>query len=248
MSIAIITGASSGLGKEYVKATTKLYSEIEEIWIIARDINGLNEVAKLYPNKKIIPISMDLSNMNEFSKIEDKLKQENAKIKLLINDAGVCSNGLFEEQDLNKMFTMIDLNCKGTTAMTKICIPYIEDNGTIVVVSSTSAFAPNVSLSVYCATKSYLSSLCVGLKEELKSKNINVCAVNPGMMKTKMNSESTKSVSKLPEVNVEQAAYKSLEAAKKGKGSYTTGAFYKFYRVLCKILPSSLIVKFAKLG
>jgi uncharacterized protein len=225
-----------------------LYSEIEEIWIIARDINELNEVAKLYPNKKIIPISMDLSNMNEFSKIEDKLKQENAKIKLLINDAGVCSNGLFEEQDLNKMFTMIDLNCKGTTAMTKIYIPYIEDNATIVVVSSTSAFAPNVSLSVYCATKSYLSSLCVGLKEELKSKNINVCAVNPGMMKTKMNLESTKSVSKLPEVNVEQAAYKSLEAAKKGKGSYTTGAFYKLYRVLCKILPSSLIVKFAKLG
>ena len=225
-----------------------MYSEIEEIWIIARDINELNEVAKLYPNKKIIPISMDLSNMNEFSKIEDKLKQENAKIKLLINDAGVCSNGLFEEQDLNKMFTMIDLNCKGTTAMTKIYIPYIEDNATIVVVSSTSAFAPNVSLSVYCATKSYLSSLCVGLKEELKSKNINVCAVNPGMMKTKMNLESTKSVSKLPEVNVEQAAYKSLEAAKKGKGSYTTGAFYKLYRVLCKILPSSLIVKFAKLG
>lgn len=52
MSIAIITGASSGLGKEYVKATTKLYSEIDEIWIIARDISGLNEVKKLYPNKK----------------------------------------------------------------------------------------------------------------------------------------------------------------------------------------------------
>lgn len=68
------------------------------------------------------------------------------------------------------------------------------------------------------------------------------------MMKTKMNSVSTKSVSKLPEINIEQAVYKSLKAAKKGKGSYTTGTFYKFYRVLCKILPSSLIVKFAKLG
>lgn len=90
--------------------------------------------------------------------------------------------------------------------------------------------------------------MCIGLREELKDRNINVCAVCPGMMMTEMNSKPTKEQQKLPVINVSNAALKSLKAAKKGRGVYTTGVFYKFYRVLTRIFPQSLMVKFAGLG
>lgn len=147
------------------------------------------------------------------------------------------------------MLKIIDLNCKGATAVTKVCLPYIIDGGTILEVSSTSAFVPNTNLIVYCASKSYVSAFCLGLREELKNRRINVCAMCPGFMLTEMTkSELTKGQSHLPVIDPKSAALKSLKAAKKGRAVYTTGAFYKCYRLLAKLIPHTLLVKFAGLG
>lgn len=86
--------------------------------------------------------------------------------------------------ELESMLKIIDLNCKGATAVTKVCLPYIINGGTILEVSSTSAFVPNTNLIVYCASKSYVSALSLGLREELKDRHINICAVCPGFMLT----------------------------------------------------------------
>lgn len=249
MSIAVITGASSGLGVSYVDATIKLFPEIEEIWLIARRKDRLIEVSKKYPNKKFEIIPMDLSNLDDYKILNDKLKSKNPKIKVFINDAGVASGGKFIDMQLENMLKIIDLNCKGATIITKICLPYIEDKGTILEVSSTSAFVPNTNLIVYCASKSYLSSLCLGLREELKNKHINVCAMCPGFMVTEMTKDGlTRKQNRLPVINVNKAALKSLKAAKKGRATYTTGAFYKFYRLLTKLIPHVFLVKFTGLG
>lgn len=249
MSIAIVTGASSGLGVCYVDALTKLFPEINEIWLIARREEKLKETAKLHPDKNCIVLSMDMSDMNSFKKIEEKLNKEKPEIQVLINDAGVASGGLFEKMDLDKMLKIIDLNCKGATAITKICLPYIVNGGTILEVSSTSAFVPNTNLIVYCASKSYLSSLSLGLREELKSRHINVCAMCPGFMVTEMTKSGlTKKQNKLPVIDTNKAAYKSLKAAKNGRAVYTTGGFYKFYRFLSKVIPHVFLIKFTGLG
>ncbi len=101
---------------------------------------------------------------------------------MLINDAGIMGGAPFENMSLEHMLRIIDLNCKGATAITKVCLPYTVDVGTILEVSSTSAFMPNINRIVYCASKSYLSALCLGLREELKRRKINACAVYPGLM------------------------------------------------------------------
>ena len=249
MSIAVITGASSGLGACYVDAVTKLFPEIDELWLIARREERLKEVAGKYPNKHCIIIPMDMADMSSFKMLEEKLKIEKPHIKVLINDAGMSSGSPFEDMELECILKIIDLNCKGATAITKVCLPYIIDGGTILEVSSTSAFVPNTNLIVYCASKSYVSAFSLGLREELKDRHINVCAMCPGFMLTEMTKpELIKGQSRLPVIAPKTAALKSLKAAKKGRAVYTTGIFYKCYRLLAKIIPHTILVKFAGLG
>ncbi len=248
MSVAVITGASSGLGRAYVDAVLELFPEIDELWLIARRADRLEKIAKAYPQKKLVPIPMDMADMKNFQMLQNKLETEKAEIKLLINDAGISFGGHFEEQDIEKMLGMIDLNVKGATAITRVCLPFIQNGGTILEVASTSAFAPNVNLVVYCATKSYVSAMCTGLREELKSRKINVCAMCPGLMLTEISGKLTAQQQRLPQIDVKKAAVKSLKAAKRGQSVYTTGAFYKGYRLLAKLIPVNLMVKFARLG
>lgn len=249
MSIAVITGASSGLGVCYVDAVTQLFPEIDELWLIARRENRLKEVAQRHPDKHCVIIPMDMADMNSYTRLAEKLQAEQPRIQVLINDAGVSCGAPFEDMPLERMLQMIDLNCKGATAITKTCLPYITDGGTILEVSSTSAFVPNTNLIVYCASKSYVSALCLGLREELKHRRINVCAMCPGFMLTEMTTHGlTPGQSRLPVIDPKKAARKSLKAAKHGRAVYTTGAFYKGYRFLAKVLPHTLLVKFAGLG
>ena len=168
MSIAIITGASSGLGACYVDAVTKLFPEIDELWLIARREERLKKVAEKYPDKHTILIPMDMADMNSFKTLEKKLKTNNPQIKVLINDAGMSIGSPFEDMEFESMLKIIDLNCKGATAITKICLPYIMYGGTILEVSSTSAFVPNTNLIVYCSSKSYVSALSLVGNECLK--------------------------------------------------------------------------------
>ena len=249
MSIAVITGASSGLGVCYIDAVTKLFPEIDELWLIARREERLKKVAAKYPDKHCVIIPMDMADMSSFKILEEKLKTNNLQIEVLINDAGMSIGSPFEDMELESMLKIIDLNCKGATAITKVCLPYIIDGGTILEVSSTSAFVPNTNLIVYCASKSYVSALSLGLREELKDRHINVCAVCPGFMLTEMTKPAlTKEQCRLPVIDPKTAALKSLKAAKKGRAVYTTGAFYKCYRLLAKLIPHTLLVKFAGLG
>lgn len=120
-------------------------------------------------------------------------------------------------------------------------------------ICSVSAFAPNPRLNVYSATKAYLMSFSTGLRQELKPRGINVCAVHPGWMDTEMNADTGNTNHTndagisifLPKLEVKKVASKSLAAARKGKASYTQGAFYKGYRLLAKVLPHNLVVKFS---
>ncbi len=249
MHIAVITGASSGLGVCYVDAVTKLFPEIEELWLIARREQRMKAVAEKYPDKCVVLIPMDMADMSSYEMLAEKLKSENPQIEVLVNDAGMSVGAPFENMERTEMLRMLDLNCKGATAITSVCLPYIMDGGTILQVSSTSAFVPNRNLVVYSASKSYVSAFCLGLREELKSRRINVCAMCPGFMLTEMTkAEITKSQSRLPVIDPRRAALKSLKAAKKGRAVYTTGGFYKCYRLLAKLLPHTFLVRFAGLG
>ena len=99
MSLAVITGASSGLRSCYVNAVTKLFPEIDELWLIARREDRLKEVASKYPDKRCVVIPMDLSDGNSYEAFSEKLQQEKPRIQALVSDVGMAGGGPFEEME-----------------------------------------------------------------------------------------------------------------------------------------------------
>ena len=251
MPVAVITGSSSGLGREYIKAVINEFLEIDEIWLIARRIEHLTEIAKQYPQKKCKVIGLDLAKDDSYSSFGNILSENKPAIKILISNAAIDVRGDFDKVELAGQMHMCDLNIKGATAITHLCLPYMNEGSIILETCSVSAFAPNPHMNVYSATKAYLLNFSVCLREELKPRGINVCAVCPGWMDTEMNAgiknKTGSGFFTLPKLDVKELASESLKAAKKGKAVFTLGVFYKFYRLLAKVFPHNLIMKFSKM-
>lgn len=253
MAVAIITGASSGFGKEYVSAVIDEVPEIDEIWLIARRKEKLQEIADTYPDKKIIPIPLDLTSEDNYALLEKVLDAEKPDVMLLINNSGYGKLGDFYSSELSPQLGMTKLNVSGLTAMTSTVLPYMGDGSAIINVSSIASFAPTPGMAVYCATKSYVAFFTKALREELKPRGINALYVCPGPMNTEFNKVAgigggrSKRFESLPTEDPAKLASESLNAALDGKACYTGKFFYKFYRFLAKILPHSFVMKFTSL-
>lgn len=194
--IAIITGASSGLGKEFTFQIAQNYF-YDEIWIIARRIEKLKEITNIiqneYKSQKIRPIQIDLSNQDGISLLKNEIETENNRLKksnshlcvgLLVNNAGFGTYGTFEQTPLFSQLEMIEINCVSLTAIAGIVLPFLEKNSLIINTSSLAAFMPLGNFSVYAASKSFVLSFSISLAVELKSKGIKVCALCPGSVST----------------------------------------------------------------
>lgn len=251
MKIAIITGASSGLGREFTKAIIAKYPNLDEIWIIARRKERLEKFAQSYPNIKIRAIALDLSQDDCYDKLSDILKESKPEIKILINNAGLERTGRFDEMQLSDIKAMIDLNVKGTTAVNWLCFPYMKRGSFVINTCSVSSFVPVPLQTVYSSNKAYMMFLGRALRAEMKEKGVNVCLLCPGNMDTEMNPRSKEKIrkmkmSKLPYLDLKRLTIKALQKAESGKAIYTPGAFYKGYRIIGKVLPISLMIKLTK--
>ena len=250
MKIAVITGASSGLGEKFALEVDRNREEIEEIWLIARREEKLKELSlKLTKKTKILPL--DITDETAQQKFADTLKSENAEISLLINNAGYGKLGNFDVLSPKDNAGMIRLNCEALTVITSLSLPYIKAGGEIINSCSIASFAPNTRMAVYSSTKAFVMSFSRALRSELKERKINVLAACPGPMDTEFLSlagiekGSSHTFDTLPRVNPQEMASKSLKASKKRKAVYTNRIFYKFYRILAKILPHSVVMKLA---
>ena len=183
MNIAVITGASSGIGKEYVRAVYEMYPELDEIWIIARRQKLLEEIAESTA-KKVVAFPLDITDEASIAQYKEKLQSSNANVRLLINNAGFGRLSRFDECDIADSAGMIRLNCEALTVMTAVTLPFMNEGGEIVNLCSIASFAPNTRMAVYSSTKAFVMSLSRALREELKTREINVLAVCPGPMDT----------------------------------------------------------------
>ena len=251
MKIAVITGASSGLGKEFAISADKLYPEIDEIWLVARREDKLKETAQKL-NKKVRIVPIDITNETAVDSYIELLKNENAEVKLLINNAGFGKLGLFYELSKSENCGMVRLNCEALVGFTAATLPFMSKNSEIINSCSIASFAPNIRMAVYSATKAFVMSFSRALRSELKPKKINVLAVCPGPMETEFLSiagigkGASHTFDTLPYVNPKVMAEKSIKASKRKKAVYTNRLFYKFYRILAKLLPHSLVMQMAK--
>lgn len=249
MNIAVITGASSGIGFEYAKAVYETRTDLDEIWVIARRADRL-QMLQDELGSTVIPLPFDITDPQFTDSYTNLLKEKNANVKLLINNAGFGKLGNFDELSLSDNTGMVRLNCEALTAVTSATLPFMNENSEIINTSSIASFAPNTRMAVYSSTKAYVTSFSRALKAELKPRKINVLAVCPGPMSTEfmavanIDKGSSKTFDTLPRVNPRTMALKSLKASHSGRAVYTNRLFFKFYRLLAKILPHSLVMKF----
>lgn len=178
MKIAVVTGASSGIGREFAVQIAGKYGKMDEIWLIARRKDRLIELQK----ELRLPVrvfAMDLTDNEDMNTFDGFLKENNPDIKLLVNCAGYGKTGRFDELDIYEQCGMIDVNCKALTLFTGLCLPYISNHSRIINVASAAAFSPQPGFNVYAATKAYVLSFSRALNAELKSRKITVTAVCP---------------------------------------------------------------------
>jgi short-subunit dehydrogenase len=182
---ALITGASSGIGRDMARILNK---KGYDLILVAKDKNKLEDIKKeLGGNTRIIP--MDLISTYNCLELYNQAKDED--IDILINDAGFGLFGSFTETKLDKELDMIDLNIKALHTLTKLFLTDFKkkDKGYILNVASMAAFMPGPMMATYYATKAYVLSLTEAIHEELKQdkSNVYIGALCPGPVRTDFN-------------------------------------------------------------
>ena len=251
MKTAIITGASAGLGLEFVRQLEENFPDVDQVWLIASGEEKLRQAAAALKRAEGRVLALDICSDEGLQELAGLLRQEEPGVTLLINNAGRGTLGNVGETDWTVQKAMADLNVSALTAVTALVVPYMVDGGRVINVSSIASFCPNPRMTVYSASKSFVSAFSRGLGEELKPRGISVTAVCSGPMDTEFLDKAdirgnSKTFDTLPYCDPVKVARGSYIAAKKGRAVHTPRAFFKFYRVLAKILPQPLMIKFTK--
>ena len=182
MNIAIVTGASSGMGREFVLQLPN-FVQVDEIWAIARRADAL-ESLKTATSVPVRPISADLCKDESFENLAQLLEAEKPNVRLLVNAAGFGKFGAYHRVSVEDDCRMIQLNCTALVRMTRMVLPYMSAGSHILQLDSLSAFQPVPYINTYAATKHFVLAYSRGLNQELKNTGIRCMAMNPGWVKT----------------------------------------------------------------
>jgi len=184
--IALITGASSGIGKAFAEL---LATQDYNLVLVSRNIDELNRIAGMEMTKNqttVIPVSLDLAKPDSVDKLVAEMAARNISPDILINNAGVGLVGEVSQLPIDQQLHMIDLNVRALSALTMRFLPEMvaRDSGGIINVSSVAAFFPGPYMSVYYASKAFVQSFSDGLAEELKGTGVRVMSLCPGPVDT----------------------------------------------------------------
>lgn len=182
MKIALITGASSGLGMEFALQICRTKDKPEEIWAVARRQERLLELRRSC-SVPVRVLPLDLTEEGSIRELKSLLEREKPEIQILICAAGFGKIGKYSEISLEDAGRMIDLNCRAAVEVTLLALPWMKRGGRILEICSTSAFQPFPYLNVYAASKVFLYRFSRALRVELFDRGIRVTAVCPYWIK-----------------------------------------------------------------
>ena len=247
MNIAIVTGASSGMGREFVLQLSN-YVAVDEIWAIARRKDALDALRK-EASTPVRPISLDLGKEESFTALRELLEAEKPNVKLLVNAAGFGKFGAYHKVAVEDDCKMIDLNCKALVLMTRLVVPYMAPGSHILQLDSLSAFQPVPYITTYGATKAFVLSYSRAMNRELKGAGIRCMAMNPGWVKTEFFNHAFQTNSS-NEVQYFDRLYEAKDCVATGlKDLYKTKKDYSIHGFpvrmqvrLVKLLPHSLVM------
>lgn len=262
-NIAIITGASSGIGKAFLEEVVKergAYGCVpfEEIWAVARREDKIVETKALLGDDRIVPIKADLASPEDLSVLADRLAAEKPVVGLLINCAGTGMKGAVEDLPAKTIEDTVDVNCTSLAKLTRICLPYMisktpiwtEDNSPrIINIASSAGFLPQPGFAAYAASKAFVISFSRALYYELIDYNIVVTTVCPGPVNTDFQRKATGGVQteftgirQYVVADPVKLAKASIKASRSGRQILVYGFSQKALHVASKIIPTSWIM------
>lgn len=240
--IAILTGATGGLGREFLKQI--MNEDLDEVWAVARNRQKLSDLQKEY-GEKVLPISLDLSDLGAIEQIRMMLKEQKPFVAYLINNAGLAKMGKYTDFSLEEIDKTINVNCKAPVMLAQICIPYMGKGSKILNISSASAFQPNPYINLYAASKAFERNYSRALNVELEETGIKAVAVCPGWIDTELlQKEINGQKVKFPGlVSADRVAKQAMKDAKKGKDMSVCSLYVKYQHLIVKLLPQRWIMK-----
>ena len=238
----LITGASSGIGKDMARVLAK---KADELVLVARNVEKLEEIKnELENDAKIEIISKDLSIEENCKEIHNQVQN----VDILINNAGFGDCGNFTKTSLEKDINMIKTNIIAYHILTKLYLTDMKEknSGKILNVASIAGFMPGPLMATYYATKNYVVKLSEGIREELKKEKskVQISILCPGPVETNFNKVANVNFH-LREANSMDVAKYAIRKLEKGKFYIVPGIDVKIAKFGAKILPENIISKFA---
>jgi len=249
-SSALITGASSGIGREFAR---QLANRARAIVLVARRSERLadlrDELLNRNPNLEVHVRVVDLADKAQIQLLIDSLAHDEIDVDLLINNAGLGDSGAFATSDPIRNEQMALVNIVALTSLTRRLLPQMIANrrGGILNVSSSAGFLPIPGDAVYAATKAYVTSFSEAIRAELRGKGVNVCAVCPGPVRTQFQ-QVAKRPGAQPEmgsriffVSTEQVVREALAALEADRPLVIPGIAMKLAMLLTRLMPMPVV-------
>ena len=250
IQIALVTGASSGMGRCFVQQIAEQQPFLHEIWVIARRRERLEKLSEELPETKLRLLALDLSEKASFAALAERLAQIRPCVRLLVNAAGLGHSGSVKDQDPDGISDTLDVNCRALMAVTRICLPYLERGSRIIQLASGSAFAPQPGFAVYAASKACVLSFSRALREELRPEGVCVTAVCPGPVRTEFFRTGGITLSpfkKLFLADPDKVVRRALSDAAKGRALSVYGMSMKLFRLMTGILPQGASARLGRM-
>lgn len=246
MNIVIITGASSGIGREFARRMDLSFDNIDEFWLVARSKDKLEELAGTMRHDCRI-WDIDLTDDTQLDKLESAVQKHNAIVRMLINCAGYGIMGTFSSTDKKEQTGMVRLNCEALTNITHRMIPYMRRKSRIIQMASCASYLPQMNFAVYAATKAYVLRFSQALGEELRDREIYVTSVCPGPVDTPFfdiaeRHGKTLAIKKMTMVRADQVVKKALRDSLHRKTKSIYSLTIKGVVLLSKVVPHELIL------
>ena len=244
MNIAVITGASSGMGRDFALQLDASQS-FDEIWLIARRAEKLEELKKELKAPARV-LSLDLEKDESLEAYASLLKETKPDIRVLVNAAGFGRFTAFEKDDLSTQLSMARLNDLALVGVTWLSLQYMHPGSCVYQLGSMSAWQPVPYMSIYAASKAFVLSFTRALNVELKGRGIRLMAVCPGWVRTEFfdrarHDDTVCYYNRWYESK--DVVKKALKDMKKGKDVSVLGFPERLQVLLVKLLPHRLVMK-----
>jgi len=250
--VALITGASSGIGKDLAQIHAEKGGDLIIIARREEKLNTLKQELESTYDTEVRVVVKDLTNSNACEDIYSEVSESGIEVEYLINNAGFGGHGKFHEQDPDYQQQMIDLNIKALTKLTRLFLPEMveRNSGRIMQVASTAGLIPGPLQAVYFATKSYVLSLSQAIAEEVSDTNVTCTALCPGATETEFVEQANLEGTNLIESGME----KSRSVAEKGYNAMVKGKLIEITDIKLKItldwivplMPRKMVLKTAR--